>query len=95
MVLNIVQGNLFSFCIYSCLYDDRECICFQCGGIISESIQSLSEVFNCTYVTCPNDAATAKDKQGNCSLELDGYACLINKEPETTSKGKVFSKWIF
>ncbi|CAG2238443.1 unnamed protein product [Mytilus edulis] len=35
---------------------------------------------------CPNNAATAKQKYGNCSKALDGYACLITRVPETTSK---------
>ncbi|CAC5367623.1 unnamed protein product [Mytilus coruscus] len=52
----------------------------------TESIQSLSEVFNCSYMTCQNEDVTAIHKQGNCSQELDGYACLINGVLETTSK---------
>lgn len=39
---------------------------------------------------CPNNAATAKQKYGNCSKELDGYACSINRVPETTSKANAF-----
>lgn len=58
--------------------------------IISESIQNLSEVFNCSYMECPNNAATAKQKYGNCSKELDGYACSINRVLETTPKGNAF-----
>lgn len=43
-------------------------------------------------MTCPNDGATAIHNVASCSEKLDGYACLVKREPKTSSKGKVFSK---
>ncbi|XP_076084712.1 uncharacterized protein LOC143055450 isoform X2 [Mytilus galloprovincialis] len=51
-----------------------------------ENIESLSEVLNCSYMTCSNDGTTAIQKHASCSEKLDGYACLVNRETKTTSK---------
>lgn len=90
VIIFVAICSLFVFMLTKDMIIESKVVDFKIGWIISESIRSLSEVFNCSYMTCQNDAATANHQQGNCSQELNGYACMINKVPQTTSKGKVF-----